>query len=601
MNVASTIPEMFQSTVEKYPDQTALARRESGRWVPTTYRELADKSALFSKSLYSLGVRFGDRVALMLGNSPEWAIADIGALSLGAADVPLYATLADDQAKHILKDSGAKAVMVAGDEQLGKLRRIAGDLPDLQLVITVEEGAAAVGSKRTISLASAMKMGSEMSAEDEKEMAEKAKKPGANDLASIIYTSGTTGLSKGVMLSHGNFTSNVSAIYGNLEILPTDRHLSFLPLSHAFERTCGYYCLIGAGAAIYYAESIEKIGENIKEVKPSIVISVPRLFEKMIGKIKDKVAAAPAIRQKLFHWAMDVGARVTDPENPDRHSITLLLQYAIAKKLVFSKLQQAFGGNIRFFVSGGAALSLEIALFFRTIGIKVAEGYGLTETTPVISFNPLENIKPGTVGTILSNLETRFLEDGELLVKGPSVATGYFNNYEATKGAFDSDGWFHTGDIAELDSQGYLKITDRKKDLIVLSNGKNIAPLTIESVLVGDDYISQIMVMGNNRNFVSAIIIPDFERLKRYGADQGIDAADNNELIKNESVQTFYRHRVDDLMKGFARYEQVRRFVLLPAEFTEATGELTPTLKIKRKVVEKKFAEEIEGLYTKAD
>lgn len=599
MNVASTIPKMFQSTVEKLPDNTALARKESGSWVTISYRELVDKSALFSKSLYSLGIRFGDRVALMLGNSPEWVIADLGTLSLGAADVPLYATLADDQAKHILKDSGAKAVVVAGDEQLAKLRRIAGDLPELQLVITVEEGAAAVGSKRTVSLAAAMKMGSEMSAEDEKEMAEKGKKPGENDLASIIYTSGTTGLSKGVMLTHGNFTSNVSGIYGNLEILPTDRHLSFLPLSHAFERTAGYYCLMGAGAAIYYAESIEKIGDNIKEVKPSIVISVPRLFEKMLGKIKDKVAAAPAIRQKLFHWAMDVGARVTDPENPDRNSISLLMQYAIANKLVFTKLQQAFGGNIRFFVSGGAALSLEVALFFRTIGIKVAEGYGLTETTPVISFNPLENIRPGTVGKVLSNVEIKFLNDGELLVKGPSVAKGYFNNYEATKSAFDSDGWFHTGDIAELDSQGYLKITDRKKDLIVLSNGKNIAPLTIESVLVGDDYIAQVMVIGNNRNFVSAIIIPDFERLKRYAADQGIDAADNNELVKNAKIQALYRHRIDDLMKDFARFEQIKQFILLPAEFTEASGELTPTLKIKRKVVEKKFAKEIEGLYSK--
>ena len=290
MSVAKTIPKMFQSAVEKFPDQTALARKESGRWVSVTYRELAGKSALFSKSLYLLGVRFGDRAALMLGNSPEWVIADLGALSLGAADVPLYATLADDQAKHILKDSGAKAVVVAGEDQLAKLRKIADDLPDLQLVITVEEGAPPVGSKRTISLASAMKIGSEMSAEDEKEMAEKAKKPGENDLASIIYTSGTTGLSKGVMLTHGNFTSNISGIYNKLQILPTDRHLSFLPLSHAFERTVGYYSLIGSGAAIYYAESIEKIGENIKEVKPSIVISVPRLFEKMIGKINNTAA-----------------------------------------------------------------------------------------------------------------------------------------------------------------------------------------------------------------------------------------------------------------------------------------------------------------------
>ena len=599
MNVVSTIPEMFQSTVDKYSDKTALATRKSGQWVSMTYREVADKSALFSKGLYSLGIRFGDRVAIMLGNSPEWVISDIGILSLGAADVPLYGTLADDQAKHILKDSGVKAVVVGGEDQLSKLRNIIGDLPDLQTVITIQDGVGSVGSKRILSLAGAMKIGGELSEDDENKMREAREKLGKSDLASIIYTSGTTGLPKGVMLTHGNFTSNVFAILDAIDINSADVHLSFLPLSHVFERT-GHYTLIGAGAAIYYAESIEKIGDNIREVKPTVVISVPRLFEKMIGKIKDKVANAPQIRQKLFHWAMDVGARANDPDNADRHSLGLAIQFAIANKLVFGKLKQAFGGRIRFFISGGAALSIEVALFFRAIGIKVVEGYGLTETTPVITLNPLNAIRAGSVGKVLKNLEVRFLEDGELLVKGPSVAKGYYNNYEATREAFDSDGWFHTGDIAELDSDGYLKITDRKKDLIVMSSGKNVAPLTIESKLVGDEFIAQTMVIGNDRNFISALIIPDFDRLHRYAADHGISTTNVDELVKNQAVQTLYRQRLDDLMKDFARYEQIKQFVLLPAEFTEATGELTPTLKVKRKVVGKKFEKEIEQLYTKA-
>lgn len=599
MSVYKSIPDLFLATVEKQPDKKALLRKESGEWVPITYRELADKADLLSKSLYSLGVRPGDRVALMLGNSPEWVISDLAAQFLGAADVPLYGTLAVEQVKHILKDSGAKAVVVGGEDQLVKLREVAGDLPDLQVVVTIEEGVGTVGSKRTLSLAAAMKIGGEVSKDDEKKILEAREKLNKNDLASIIYTSGTTGLPKGVMLTHGNFTSNVWAILDTIDIVSTDSHLSFLPLSHVFERT-GHYCLLGAGATIYYAESIEKIGDNIREVKPSMVISVPRLFEKMIGKIKGKVADAPKIRQKLFYWALDVGGRANDPNNPDRHSLGLAIQFAIANKLVFGKLKQAFGGNIRFFISGGAALSMEVALFFRAIGIKVVEGYGLTETTPVITMNPLNAIRAGSVGKVLSNLEIKFLEDGELLVKGPSVAKGYFNNYEATQEAFDNDGWFHTGDIAELDSDGYLKITDRKKDLIVMSSGKNVAPLTIESVLVGDEFIGQTMVIGNDRNFISALIIPDFDRLNRYAADHGINTTDNNELVKNEAVQTLYRQRVDDLMKGFARFEQIKKFVLLPDEFAEATGELTPTLKVKRKVVTKKFEKEIEGMYSGA-
>ncbi|MDH5541762.1 MAG: long-chain fatty acid--CoA ligase [Nitrospinota bacterium] len=597
MSELKTIGKMFRSVVEKYPEKPALCRKESGAWKPITYRELHNTVLTFSKSLHLLGLRHGDRLAIMLGNSPEWVIADLATISIGAADVPLYGTISDEQAKHILNDSGAKIILIRGDDQVAKLRNIIGSLPEVQVVITVDEGVGAFGSVRTISFASALKLGKEADASAESKVKEAVEKTSPNDLASIIYTSGTTGMPKGVMLSHGNITSNLEAIYKAVDILNSDVHLSFLPLSHVFERTCGYYCLIGVGATINYAESMETIADNIKEIHPTVVISVPRLFEKMLAKIKDKVANGPAVRQKLFYWALGVGVRMTDPDRKESDSLWLQLQFKLASKLVFSKLQEAFGGKIRYFISGGAALNKDVANFFRSIGIKVVEGYGLTETSPVIAVNPPDGIRLGTVGKVLSNLEMKMEEDGELCVRGPSISKGYFNNFEATKEAFDSDGWFHTGDIIELSDDGYVTIVDRKKDIIVMSNGKNVAPLTLESKLVGDDYIAQITVVGNNRKFMAALIVPNFDKLKRFANDQGIANDDNSKLILSPKVVALYQQRIDEHMKDFARFEQVKKFTLLAHEFTEKGGELTPSLKVKRKVIDKKYAEIIDKMY----
>ena len=597
MSELKTIGKMFRSTVEQFPDKPALCRKESGVWKPITYRELGNTVLTFSKSLYSLGLRHGDRIAIMLGNSPEWVIADLAALSLSAVDVPLYGTISDEQAKHILNDSGSKIIMVRGDDQVEKLRKIINDLPEVEVVITVDEGIGAFGSIRTVSFASALKMGKEADTNTEAAVIAAIEKNTENDLASIIYTSGTTGLPKGVMLSHGNITANLNAIYKVVDILSSDVHLSFLPLSHVFERTCGYYCLIAKGATINYAESMDTIADNIKEISPTVVISVPRLFEKMLGKIKDKVASAPAIRQKLFAWALNVGGRITDPNSKETGSLWLQIQFKLADKLVFSKLQLVFGGRIRYFISGGAALNKDVASFFRTIGIKVVEGYGLTETSPVIAVNPPSGIRLGTVGKVLPNIEMKIEEDGELCVRGPSISKGYFNNFEATKESFDSDGWFHTGDIIELSDDGYITIVDRKKDLIVMSNGKNVAPQTIESKLVGDDYVGQITVVGNNRKFMAALIVPNFDKLKRFATDQGISNDDNAKLVANPKVQALYQQRIDEHMKDFARFEQIKKFTLLAEEFSEKGGELTPSLKIKRKVIDKKYADLIEKMY----
>ena len=600
MIVKKTIPEMLTASVEKYSNNNALCRKESGVWKPVTYGELGKMAEIASKGLYSLGLRSKDRIALMIGNSPEWTYTDLGAQSIGAANVSLYATLAPEQAAHILKDSGSRMVLVAGDEQVDKLKKIIDELPDLETIITLEDGAGPFGSKNVVTFAEMMAKGTDAGDDVVREVSDAKNKVGEDDLASIIYTSGTTGLPKGVMLTNKNFMSNINGVLEVLSVYDHDSHLSFLPLSHVFERTCGYYLMLASGATINYAESMEKIADNIREIHPTIVISVPRLFEKMIAKIKEKVSYAPAARQKLFYWALDVGERSTNKNNPDKNSIALKIQYFIAKALVFKKLHQAFGGRIRFFVSGGAALSVNVSNFFRSIGIYVVEGYGLTETSPIITANPVDDIRAGTVGKVLPNVEVKFLEDGELLVRGPSISKGYFNNEEATKESFDNDGWFHTGDIAELDGDGYLRITDRKKDLIVMSNGKNVAPLTLESKLVGDEFIAQAVVIGNNRNYITAVIIADFDRLKRAAGELGITRVpdSNRELMEHELTKAFYQERIDQIMKDFARFEQIKKFVLLSEEFSEDGGELTPTLKIKRKIVSKKYADQIEEMYT---
>ncbi len=599
LKITKTITGQFYTSVFNYKTQPALVRKESGEWVATTYGDLAKKASSFSKFLYANGIRPGDRVALMLENSPEWAIADLGTLSIGAADVPLYATVSDEQAKYILDNSGAKVVVVNGEAQLIKLKNVVEDLKKLELVVTVKENTGPIGDKKVVTLSSALESGSNVNEDIVRKVKEAEDCVEENLLASIIYTSGTTGMPKGVMITHGNFMHNVEATLNEVHIDSSDRHLSFLPLSHVFERMAGHISMLSVGATIYYAESVEKIPDNIKEIKPTVVISVPRLFEKMVGKIKDKVANAPKARQKLFNWAIDVGTRYTDRTNLDKNSLWLGIQHKIANKLVFSKLAAAFGGNIRYFVSGGAPLNIDLAIFFRAVGIKVLEGYGLTETSPVIAMNPPNDIRAGTVGKKLSNLELKFLSDGELLVRGPSISKGYFDNQKATKDAIDSNGWFHTGDIAEMDDDGYIRITDRKKDLIVMSNGQNVPPQSLESSLVGDEFIVQAVAIGNNRNFMTALIVPNFVRLERELERIGIsNTIDKDALVENEKVVELYAHRLEKLMVSFANYERIKKFKLLTDEFSEAGGELTPTLKVKRKIVLEKYSNIIDEMYS---
>ena len=423
-----------------------------------------------------------------------------------------------------------------------------------------------------------------------------------SDLLTLIYTSGTTGNPKGVMLSHGNMMSNVEGISKLITFDQTEKFLSFLPLSHSFERMGGHFTAFSVGAQVYYAESIETVPDNLQEVKPSVVLSVPRLYEKMYARVREGLKIAPEARQKIFWWAIGIGKQATEYRLKNQTlPFALSLKHKIADKLVYSKVKDRVGGRLRFFVSGGAPLSKEIAEFFAAADITILEGYGLSETSPVLTTNSPGNIRFGSVGKTLFNVDVKIADDGEILAKGPNIMTGYFNNEEATREAIDSDGWFHTGDIGHLDDEGYLYITDRKKNILITSAGKNVAPAPLENSLVTSPYIEQSVVLGDKRNFISALIVPSFDAVGNYLKEQGRNPLANDEIIADPDVMLLLKNEISSAMDGFSNYERVKEFSLLPRLLTLENGELTPTLKVVRKVVLENFSDSVNMIYSKSD
>ena len=590
---------ILAGSAAKYPNGQALAEKIDGTYRVMTYAETQQAVTTMARGLYKLGIRHSDRVAILQPNGPKWVISDMAILTLGAVSVPIYPSLAAEQIGTILNGSGSKAIILTGFDQFEKLKKVFGSLPDMRIVISTQHPTESLPNAITLSYDSVINLAPSMDEREAADFIENSNKTVRDDLASIIYTSGTTGDPKGVMLTHGNFLSNVEATLRSIDLYPTDRTLSFLPLSHVLERSAGYYGPMAAGAAIYYAENMDTIPDNLLEVKPTFAVSVPRLFEKMHARIMEKVNVAPAQKQKLFHWAREVGAKAYDKHHPEHGSLSVKMQLLLAKKLVHEKLAGRFGGNIRFFVSGGAPLNKEIATFFQSLGIKILEGYGLTETSPILSFNPLDDVRPGTVGTLLDNVQIKIADDGEILAKGPNVMKGYYNDPVATKEVMDDEDWFHTGDIGRLDD-GYLSITDRKKEIIVLSSGKNIAPQVIELKLQADEFIAQVMVIGDKRNFISALIVPNFDKLKENAISLGLQADGNESLVSDPAINELVKERIENATTEFARFEKIKQFTLLPREFTEQDGELTPTLKLKRRVILDEFAEQIEKMYADA-
>jgi long-chain acyl-CoA synthetase len=577
-----------------YHKPDCLQHKVAGEYTPISTAELVDRVRRLGRALEKLGVGRGDRVALMADNGPHWPTIDFATLCRGAATVPIYPTLLPEQAAFIVADSGSKVVFVHRREQLDGLLARRGELPDVKRFVLVE-GEAAAGEATTLD--ALLADGADADAEAFEAHARGVER---DDLASLVYTSGTTGQPKGVMLTHHNFVSNIVTAMGLIDFRDDQTSLSFLPLAHVFERMIDY-CYFYKGLSIAYAEGVQTVPQNILEVRPHIFVSVPRVYEKFLARVQDTVAASPPIRRKLFEWALGVGRRSLPWTLQDEHPPGALgLQLALANALVFRKIKARLGGRFEYAVSGGAPLAPDIAEFFWSIGVIIYEGYGLTETSPVISVNRPGAVKLGTVGPPIPGIEVKIAEDGEILTRGPHVMKGYYNHPDATAEVIDADGWFHTGDIGVLDEEGFLKITDRKKEIIVNAYGKNVAPAPIENTLKSSRWIAPAVVIGDRRKYLSALIVPDFEALAGWAGEHGLAAEPPAELVKAPALRELIQGEIDRVNADLAGYEKIVAWELLPAELTLESGELTPTQKVKRRVIHEKYAGVIEGLYSES-
>lgn len=606
----STIAGMFLGVTGTLAKERrdAFRRKVSGTYVGTSYEELYEQVESVALSLRALGLSHGDRIGMMSENRLEWVVADFACACSGFVDVPVFPILTPKQVEYIFNNAEVKAVICSNTLQLGKLLKVADAIPTLEHIIVMQEDAVernpGAREKGVIFFRRLVEEGRKLALATPGQLERLAVNISPEDLLTLIYTSGTTGNPKGVMLTHGNFASNVTGTASAFEVYTTDVVLSYLPLCHAYERTAGYYTCFACGATIAFADSIETVTENLLEVKPTIMTSVPRLFERIKNRVEKSVMEGPEKNRKIFRWAFEVGKeRYRALQRKGWVGPIMAAKYALANKLVFAKIRERTGGRIRMFVSGGAALSADIAEFFFAMGMNIVEGYGLTEASPIIAANPLERPKIGTVGKPITNVEVKIAEDGEILARGPNVMRGYYGEPLATSEVIDAQGWLHTGDIGVIDSDGYLRITDRKKHLFISSGGKNIAPGPIETLLSESRFVDQIMLIGDKRPFITALIVPDFDALKDVAEMQGIkvpslkEPAAREAFLDSEPVVLAIEEDIRRMQRDLSAFERVRRFELLEEPFTVENGMLTPTLKVKRKVVEEKYKEKIEAMY----
>ena len=592
---ADTLIGIFLESVSTYAKPHHFLRKTTSGWESlTSERARADVECL-ALALRELGVERGDRVALLSENRYEWPIADLAILGLGAVTVPIYPTLTAPQCRFILENSEAKGVVVSSAGQLDKVRSIAPNLPHLAFTLRMDPAPPGGPSERGFQWM--IQRGEALRSEAPDAFRARASAVGPNDLATIIYTSGTTGDPKGAMLTHGNIASNVSACLKVVGIGPTDRCLSFLPLCHIFERMAGLYAMLAAGADIAYAESIDTVAANAVEVRPTILIGVPRFYEKVHARVMENARAQPPLRRRIFHWGLAQCSTVARARFERRPApATARIGARIADRLVASTIRARVGGKLRFCISGGAALPPKVMEFFFAISIPVHEGYGLTETSPVICLNPPGREKPGSVGPAIPGVEVRIGADGEILTRGPHVMQGYFKNPTATAAAL-SGGWFHTGDVGRLDEEGYLFITDRLKDLLVTAGGKKVAPQPIEARLKTSKWVSEAVLLGDGRPYVVCLLAPNFVNLESEARRLGWPFTRPHDLLLRPEVRALYQAEIDRVNADLARFEQIKSFAFLERELTQEGGELTPTLKVKRRVVTQKFQSAIESLY----
>ena len=593
-----TLTQLFFESAERFDKPDALQVKVGGAWRPISHRTLVERVRHVSLGLRGLGLAPGDRVAILSENRPEWAIADYACLTARLADVPVYPTLPADQVAHVLRDSGSTAIFVSTPEQAEKIREIRGQLPALRTVISFADPKPA-GVDMTFAELEAKGRAAD-SAEAAARWKAEALQVKPDDLATLIYTSGTTGAPKGVMLTHDNIYSNVKEIclaLGSLFEEGTDQTLSFLPLSHILERMAGHYLMFATGTSIAYAESMDTVPINMQEVRPTIVISVPRLYEKMYARVLENAMSGSGVKKRIFFWARKVAERWADVKLAGGTPRGLLaLQYALAQKLVFSKLKARTGGRLRFFVSGGAPLASDINKFFYAAGLTILEGYGLTETSPVIGVNTPEAFRLGTIGRAIPSVEVKIAPDGEILTRGPHVMKGYYRNPEATSETIDAERWLHTGDIGVIED-GYIRITDRKKDIIVTAGGKNIAPQPIENQVKTNKYVSQAVMIGDKRKYPIMLVVPDFEQLEKWAKQQNILWTDRAQLLAMPTIRAKMEKEVQSECARLAKYEVPKKVALLEHDFSIERGELTPTLKVKRRVIDKHYAPLVDALY----
>jgi long-chain acyl-CoA synthetase len=596
-----TLNELFSTAVRRRASEIVMRFKRERQWHDITGAELADRVRKVALGLHALGVRAGERVALLAESSPEWSLTDYAILATGAVNVPIYPTQAVDQVEFILRNSGARVLFVSTNRQLKRieaaLAALKKDRPRIILYETPKEETDGV-----LSLAALEKLGREENTRQPQLYEQLAAQAKPEDLATIIYTSGTTGDPKGVMLTHHNLVSNAVNSGAVFDLRPDDVALSFLPLSHVFERTVLYIYML-FGVQICYARGVEYVGEDIKEVRPTVVTAVPRLFEKIYATINKRAAEAAPWQQKVFHRAVHLGREAAMLQDQGKRvPLAMRLELKALDKLVFSKWRAAVGGRLRFFVSGGAALPPDLAYIFLGAGILILQGYGLTETSPVVSFNRPHTNRVGTIGTPIPGVRVRVAEDGELLVQGENVMQGYYLMEDESAQVlrqYDDGLWFHTGDIGTIDDAGYIRITDRKKDLLKTSLGKYIAPQPIENLIRSIPMVEQVIVIGNARKFAAALIVPNLDALRNYGKTLNLEVRDAVELARHPRIHEYFKKKVDEVTKALAPHEKIKKIALIPQEFTIEGGELTPSLKIRRKFVEEKYRDVIDGLYPK--
>jgi long-chain acyl-CoA synthetase len=587
----ATLNDIFFTATERNLDRAMLCR-ESGVWQPISSADLRRNVAGTVRALQVWGIRKGDRVAILSENRPEWSIADFAILLLGAVTVPVYATLTAEQTAYTLRDSGATIIFVSTEQQLRKTQTILAQT-QIQRIVVMDQVQIPIDLPLPCALMSQFMTQDPSMLDAETESAARSIQP--DDLATIIYTSGTTGTSKGVMLTHGNMASNISCSLLGFDMHSGLTSISFLPLSHVTARHVDF-AMLYHGVTLAYCPFMERLPETLLEVRPTECISVPRVYEKIYAKAETSARGFP--NRAIYRWALSVG-RAKRPailagETPSS------LNWKLANKLVFSKIRAGMGGNVKTFISGGAPLGRELAEWYATVGIRIHEGYGLTETSPVIAVNTPVNHRIGTVGKVLPNIEVRIAADGEILVRGPSVFKGYWNRSEETQNAFE-DGWFKTGDIGHLDADGYLSVTDRKKELIKTSGGKFIAPQPIENTLKLYPLVGTAVVVGDKRKFAFVIISPNFALLEELARTNNIKFSSRAELVANAKIQALYEGFVEDVNQNLARFEKLKRVLLVPDEFTADNGALTPTMKLRRRIIEERYRKQIDDLYAQAE